>query len=121
MTPQETIKSIKLLKGLIIFGSPSLSKSVDEAISALELKQQLDDLGLTIEDVKAMKEKQTPKKVQKPRCYDCSKEGISRCVECDYYEYKCPNCKQSAEDETGFEAPNCPYCGQALDWSGDDD
>lgn len=153
MTPQETIKSIKLLKALRIFDAPSLSMSVDEAISALELKQQIDDFNLTIEDIKAMKEKQMPKKpiyhkekhghhtwiknedgkiddwavasgfCNGPRCEVCGYSFCEHCnpdgyndTDCSIEYYTCPICGEKGTKEKKY----CD-CGQALDWSGDDE
>lgn len=64
--------------------------------------------------------KQIPKKVQKSRCDNCDTlktKDYSRCIDCEYDWEKCPNCKQIIQNDSCFEYPHCPYCGQALDWS----
>lgn len=53
MTPQEAIRKVHCCMHI---NNDDILQAQELAISALELKQQLDDLGLTIEDVKAMKE-----------------------------------------------------------------
>lgn len=54
MTPQEAIRKVHCCMHI---NNDDVLQARNMAISAPELKQQLDELGLTIEDVKAMKGK----------------------------------------------------------------
>lgn len=54
MTTQEAIRKVHCCMHI---SDDNILQARDLAISALKIKQQLDDLGLTIEDVKALKEK----------------------------------------------------------------
>ena len=69
MTTEKAIDCMYVLKELRVFGAPELLESVDVAISAIKLKQQLDELGLTIEEIKGMKEISI--KGENHPCIDC--------------------------------------------------
>lgn len=58
----------------------------------LELYQEIG----TVEEFKALKEKNEPKKVNEDDC--------------------CPICHTYGKDDNGVEGNYCPDCGQALDW-----
>lgn len=87
------------------------------AIETLELKSQLDEMGLTFEYVKALKERQIPKKPLEKHItlIDDSInfiEGIIQGV-----AYFCPNCKQDVRCNSNISYPSiCPKCMQVLDW-----
>ncbi len=93
MKPQEAIKYIQEHNTI-----PDNVKDI--AISSLKFKQQFDEIGLTIEKVKELKEKSTPKK---PNKYDE--------FNCEIHLGYCPDCDNVVNDDY------CECCGQALDWS----
>lgn len=89
-----------------------LSKDLEHNISDLHRKKangQREVMQVTIEAL----EKQIPKNVQKLE---------SKILIADGWQYQCPQCKcavgvnQHAEEQTQ-EDNYCPTCGQALDWS----
>ena len=80
----------------------------DIAIKALEEIQQCRAIG-TVEELKALKEKNIPKK---PEPIDYEKYiGVIENIEFLKGAYWCPNCKHSVRSGT-----YCDNCGQALDW-----
>ena len=104
-------KAIQILKNLVIEGGDkSRAKvAVDMAIQALEENQEFHAIG-TIEDFKALKEKNEPYKPQE--------------YEDRYYACKCDNIllpkwrKYPTELMPKTEGlPHCMACGQKLDWS----
>lgn len=46
----------------------------------------------------------------------CDKQEEKKVEEKDGYLY-CPTCKECINDDSGYEYPYCPECGQKLDWS----
>lgn len=120
MTPQEAIDYLNMDKNIRETceaddsGSMLFCEVLKVAISALEIVLQLDKLGLTIEDVRVMKERLTPKKVIREKCNDCPED--CDCTNCVYYTDRCPNCKEDVANDYGIEDKFCLYCGQALDW-----
>jgi Zn-finger nucleic acid-binding protein len=61
-------------------------------------------------------EKQIPKKPELvPEPYDDGIEQITRYIDLPY----CPNCGDLMVDFTGHK--HCTNCGQAIDWSGEDE
>ena len=99
MTSQEAIKIIEIAIAEVEWEYPmNYAVAFEAAIKALKLKSQLDEMDLTIEDVKAMYEKRKPKKV----IFMSDKSKV------------CGNCKQRVLKHQ----PYCEDCGQALDWSG---
>ena len=97
MTPQEAIERLRKIPV-----RPKPDNALDMlaiimAVKALKLKSQLDEMDLTIEDVKAMYEKRQLKKV----IFMSDKSKV------------CGNCKQRVLKHQ----PYCEDCGQALDWS----
>lgn len=89
-----------------------ISKAMNMAIEALEIKQQLNNLGLTIDDIKKLQEKDTP---QRP---DYEGDGYDDKGELIYDYATCPICEHGFEEGVNDWGSNyCPDCGQALDWS----
>ena len=68
------------------------------AIKSLEEIQQYRAIG-TIEEFKALKEKNTPKKIK----YECY---------CGFKDSICPVCERGIDNEDKY----CKRCGQKLDW-----
>lgn len=99
MTAEEAIEIIEIAIAEVEWEYPmNYAVAFEAAIKALELKSQLDEMDLTIEDVKAMNEKHKPKKV----IFMSDKSKV------------CGRCKQRVLRHQ----PYCEDCGQALDWSG---
>lgn len=72
-------------------------EALEMAKRALELKSQLNEMGLTIEDIKVMNEKRTPKK--------------------PLYRHICPTCEGAVRTRSDDPCNKiCQHCGQALDW-----
>lgn len=66
------------------------------------------DTGLTPEQVKEMKEKQTQKLPRELyNWWDLSKEERA-----GSYKWYCPECYAELSETEKY----CPYCGQAIDW-----
>ena len=100
MTAEEAIKIIEIAIAEVEWEYPmNYAVAFEAAIKALKLKSQLDEMDLTIEDVKAMYEKRKPKIV----IFMSDKSKV------------CGNCNQRVLKHQ----PYCEYCGQALDWSDD--
>lgn len=78
----------------------------------------------TIDEFKALKEKNVAKKVITPPCNTCDKE-LCDC-ECEHFlkthrdNFRCPTCDSEkiyvSEYDTRYDC--CPHCGQKLDWEG---
>ena len=77
--------------------------AIEIAIKALEEIQQYRAIG-TVEEFKALKEKNEPKKPLRIPDDDT----------CIYYGYYCPCCNEPLSNTARME--RC-FCGQALDWS----
>ena len=90
---RKTLHNVKLITNL----SDTDKKCIENAFDKLD---QLDELGLTIEDIKALKENNTPKKLECSEWYPNDRD--------------CPNCGSNLVSYDGS-INNCPYCGQALD------
>lgn len=73
-------------------------KATKMAIKSLEEIQQYRAIG-TIEEFKALKEKNTPKKIK----YECY---------CGFKDSICPVCERGIDNEDKY----CKRCGQKLDW-----
>lgn len=112
MTVQEAITRINLLIGseklfikISTMGEISHSQNIEAlemAKRALELKSQFDEMGLTIEDIKVMNEKRTPKK--------------------PLYRHICPTCEGAVRTRSDDPYNKiCQHCGQALDWGNKND
>ena len=104
MTENEAKRQIK--EHLVIAGCEDLFcdvEALETAIQALEEIQQYRAIG-TIDEFKALKEKNEPKKP----------DGISK----EYGDYfgSCPICNRSAINYLNMPYKYCPKCGQKLDW-----
>ena len=91
MTENEAINELKNYRTC---SGTKFPKEIEVAIQALEEIQQYRAIG-TVEEFKALKEKNDPKKI----------------VKCEN-DYKCPICNHWV----GFRCGYCDGCGQALDW-----
>ena len=107
MTENEA--KVKLERTSVLWNNAKLTEIVEAvkvAIQAIERVQKFEAIG-TIEEFKALKEKNEPKR---PICYD-------------KHHYKCPICGEElgVDDDSIYiyeeELPNyCSKCGQKLDW-----
>ena len=86
---------------------PHLVKAYETAIVAMQELQQYKRLG----DLKKVRNAVERRKAKPPMYYGDTEDG----------EIECPHCRESLWDikDCGFD--NCPYCGQKLDWSEEDD
>ena len=105
MTENEAIKIIndKYETFFALSTTNDFDMAMATSIKALEEIQQYRAIG-TVEEFKALKEKNEPKKVA---------DGLSF--------FKCPSCGSGEIEEfyeTGGSSEHkyCPDCGQALDW-----
>ena len=97
MTPQEAIGSLHKIPVRPKPDNALDMQAIIMAVKALELKSKLDEMDLTIEDIKAMNEKRIPKNV----IFMSDKSKV------------CGRCKQRVLRYQ----PYCEDCGQALDWN----
>lgn len=72
------------------------------------------ELGAKMDNVKEALEKQIPKKVED---YIENQETYSSFY---YLAFECPNCKGSVVGQP-YRPKYCKHCGQALEWSGEND
>ena len=105
MTENEAIEALKLEGGIEIAGNPrriaKFFEALDMEISALKEIQQYREIG-TVEECRADREKQSPKK---PRILvSRGGKGGKYCV--------CPSCG----GVIGKYIPFCRSCGQAIQW-----
>ena len=107
MTESEAINDLKMTKCTRFF-IPS-NESLDMAIQALEEIQQYRAIG-TVEDFKALKEKNEPKKIT-------HEATLKKCC-------TCPVCLNVVDEFVKFgdirirvKFEHCYFCGQKLDWS----
>lgn len=116
MTENEAIKNINALNAVCMnkeFYDTDFYLALSLAVGALEKVQQFEAIG-TIEDFKALKEKNEPKKVIRPK-------GLLNEY---YHEEECPHCKTEFRVHVvGYkytqmvgETRHCPNCGQKLAW-----
>ena len=95
MTENETINILQLNRP---FAYSELQSAVDEAIQALEEIQQYRAIG-TVEEFKALKEKNTPKELAEHNFQD------------EVYHYLCPSCRNIVSCTQNY----CEECAQALE------
>lgn len=112
MTPEEAIKTVHCCMHI---GDDIILQARDMAIIALEFKQQFDKLGLTIEEIKELQEKQIPKKVNKSYGTKVKAADLDDGKVLTFSCYPCPNCGCWLHDNPSKKY--CRKCGQALDWS----
>ena len=73
-----------------------------------------EDIGLDPEEIMELKERDTPKKP------DLEGDGYDGDGNIIYDTWICPNCGKHYEvDYDGYK--HCPNCGQAIDWSEEDE
>lgn len=106
MTENDFLIAKCWLREAMEFGEDEHNAPYEKAIAALEKVQEFEAIG-TIEEFKALKEKDTPKKpIIKEWC-----PAI------------CPNCKQNLSESKGdgywlhYTSLERCDCGQKLDWS----
>ena len=116
MTENEKIAQIKWLieKHPVISKDKDFIEPLTDAIQALEENQEFHAIG-TIEEFKALKEKNEPKKPEyvDTRFRNHGKHigdgaSLDKC-------YKCPNCNSHIFHVFDSET-HCKHCGQKLDW-----
>ena len=95
MTENESINILQLNRP---FAYSELQSAVDEAIQALEEIKQYRAIG-TIEEFKALKEKNTPKELAEHNFQD------------EVHHYLCPSCRNIVSCTQNY----CEECGQALE------
>ncbi len=87
-------------------------EAIGIAIGVLEKIQQYRVLG-TVEELRSAKEKQIPNKIKKSYVKDIN----GRVIDTVCY---CSNCGEYIRDEIKY-CEYCPECGQAIDWSEEND
>ena len=104
MTENEAIEIIKYASAFNLDSSP-LTKALEVAITALEEVQQYRAIG-TIDEFKALKEKNEPKKpiLNNPKINEFYIKEAKLCPACHSYINNCSG-------------DYCRDCGQKLDWS----
>lgn len=95
MTENEAINHLQLNRP---FAYSELQNAVDIAIKALEEIKQYRAIG-TIEEFKALKEKNTPKELAEHNFQD------------EVHHYLCPSCRNIVSCTQNY----CEECGQALE------
>ena len=96
------------LREAMEYGEERHNEPYEKAIKALEKVQQFEAIG-TIEEFKALKEKNMAKK---PTPIDYEKYiGVIENAKFLRGAYWCPNCKH-----TVMSGAYCSNCGQKLDW-----
>lgn len=105
-------KAIEYVKDLSHRGYSTHKEAKEIAIKALEEIQEYRKLG-TVEELRALKEKNTPKKIKEERwiytkCV-CGRE-LSKHYGDGYYDIP-------YENKTNY----CPDCGQRYDWGEEDE
>jgi hypothetical protein len=104
---RKTLHNVRLTSGL----SNTDKKCIE---SAFEKLQELDELGVTIEDIRALKEKNTSKKP------DYEGDGYDDKGELIYDTMICPNCGKDFEVDY-YSGKCCDKCGQMFDRSIEND
>lgn len=100
---------------------PNLAEIYEIAVKVFEENQQYRVICI-IEEIKALKEKNEPKKMCIPPCNICYKEECD--CQCEHLgdayrdAYRCPSCKSDRVymSEYDLKYNYCPDCGQKLDW-----
>lgn len=112
MTEQEAIKALKLEGGIEITGRAKrcadFCMGLDIAIKALEEIQQYREIGTVEECREAMERKNEKKVIERKEIKDF--EGRIYAI-----KGSCPRCGYGGIKST--DTLYCPYCGQKLDWS----
>lgn len=112
MTPEEAIEIIETTKGL--YKPKSVQDAFDMAVNAIREVQQYREIG-TVKECREAREKKKPKKPRlnyKPRFFPKNAT------------YTCPNCGNCCLTEFANERQNNNYCwdcGQAIDWSNENE
>ena len=97
-TVEEVKRAMKYLR---------LAKKHGTTGQAIDFCAEYEELG-TVEELREAMEKQRAKK---PQLYGDFEDG----------KMLCPNCEEDLMDLIGCGFNNCPYCGQSIDWSEEND
>lgn len=99
-------------------------EALDYAKKHLDSKQDLERIGVLQELI----DKESPKKPHE-KYYQiiCGVDDIMNCIDyhdtMNFIDYHCPSCgKKVVSDIVNYkEYRHCYHCGQAIDWSDEDD